>query len=408
MNPPFRNQNDPEKRDALPGVNEAGLAEPEGVEDLFRHQMRRQRLDPRRVDLRRAAEVAAARLDPFGGDQPGVLLSDQTASGPEDEFHVPGDVVFPLFGPLGDAGQHAGQNGAVDRVVGNLAVGAGGPVGREEFRLAQKTEELNVDVRPFAHPKERQKVLPARLAQLRAGQAVFQVVPEPPELEIRKEIGPLVEKRRVRLVGFRRRFGGAFARVLYFERRGNHQNVVHHPLVDPRQDDPRQTRVDRQTAQTAADLGDFVLPVERAEFVERLVAVENRPARRRVEEGKPFDRAEPIGDRPQNDRGEVRPAYFGRGELVTRGVVLFAVKPYADSRTRPPAPPGALVRRGARNRLDRQTLHPAARRVAAHPRRAEIDDVADSRHGQGRLGDVRGDHDLAPFAPGENLLLFGG
>ena len=45
--------------------------------------------------------------------------------------------------------------------------------------------------------------------------------------------------------------------------------------------------------------------------------------------------------------------------------------------------------------LDRQPLHLRPHRVAADARRAGVDDVADARHGEARLGDVRREHDAA-------------
>ena len=58
--------------------------------------------------------------------------------------------------------------------------------------------------------------------------------------------------------------------------------------------------------------------------------------------------------------------------------------------------------------LDRQPLHLQARAVAADPRGARVDDVADARHGERRLGDVRGQHDAAARVRPEDALLLGG
>ena len=60
-----------------------------------------------------------------------------------------------------------------------------------------------------------------------------------------------------------------------------------------------------------------------------------------------------------------------------------------------PQRPGPLRGRGLRDRLDRQPLHFGPAAVAGDPRGAGVDDVADARHGQRRLGDVGGQHDAA-------------
>ena len=57
---------------------------------------------------------------------------------------------------------------------------------------------------------------------------------------------------------------------------------------------------------------------------------------------------------------------------------------------------GALVRRGLRDRLDRQLLDLVAVRVAADARQAGVDDVADARHRQRGLRHVGRQHDAPP------------
>ena len=78
--------------------------------------------------------------------------------------------------------------------------------------------------------------------------------------------------------------------------------------------------------------------------------------------------------------------------------VVLGVEPDADAVRRAPAAALALVGRGLRDRLDRQPLHLQPRAVAADPRGARVDDVADPRHRQRRLGDVRREHDAAAAA----------
>ena len=91
--------------------------------------------------------------------------------------------------------------------------------------------------------------------------------------------------------------------------------------------------------------------------------------------------------------------------------VLLGVEPDRDAVARAPRPTRSLVRRGLRDRLDRQSLHLRAHRVPADARGAGVDDVADAGHGEARLGDVRREHH-APLQPGdlrrlEHLVLVG-
>ena len=70
-----------------------------------------------------------------------------------------------------------------------------------------------------------------------------------------------------------------------------------------------------------------------------------------------------------------------------------------------PAASRPLVGRGLRDRLDRQPLGLATRRVAADPGRARVDHVADARHGQRRFGHVGGEHDPAVRVRLEDAML---
>ena len=69
-----------------------------------------------------------------------------------------------------------------------------------------------------------------------------------------------------------------------------------------------------------------------------------------------------------------------------------------------PARPDALLRRGLRDRLDRQPLDLAAVAVARDARGAGVDDVPDAGHGQARLGDVGREDDAATHAGDRRAL----
>ena len=89
--------------------------------------------------------------------------------------------------------------------------------------------------------------------------------------------------------------------------------------------------------------------------------------------------AEPIRRQPQQQRRQIGAQHLRFGELRARLEILLGVEPQAQARTQPAAAPLALVGARPRHRLDRQTLQPAARAVAADARQSRIDDRAHRR-----------------------------
>ena len=276
---------------------------------------------------------------------------------------------------------------------------------REETGLPDEFHQLPMNVEPFPHSIERQEVLPAGLAELTSRKLRFQLVVEVPELQIGDEIGLFVGRKGVRGIGGLLLVQRPLARILHRQRRGDDENLVQAALVGGGQNHPPKTRVDRQAAQLAADFGQLPLGVDRAEFDQRAVSVVDRLRLRGIEEREAFDRAKPQGLRLQNDGRQVAPLDLGRGVGVAGGVILFAEQPHANARPNPPAAAFALIGQRAGNRLDRQALRLAPRRVAADPCRARIDHVANPRHRQRRLGHIGGDHYAAFPARLEHPLL---
>ncbi len=84
----------------------------------------------------------------------------------------------------------------------------------------------------------------------------------------------------------------------------------------------------------------------------------------------------------QDDRREVGAQDFRIGEFRPAEKILLAVEANADARLDPPTTAFALVGAGLGHSLDGQTLHFCAIAVAADARRARIDHVADTGHGQ--------------------------
>ncbi len=136
-----------------------------------------------------------------------------------------------------------------------------------------------------------------------------------------------------------------------------------------------------------------------------MIRVAHGLRRRRVDEWKLLDRAEPERLEPQQHAGEPGAQDLGLRELGPLGEVLLRIQPHADAGREPAAAARALHGVRARDRLDRQALHAMPRAVAAHAREPRVDHVADPRHGQRRLGDVRREHDPRRLARREDLAL---
>ena len=164
----------------------------------------------------------------------------------------------------------------------------------------------------------------------------------------------------------------------------------------------RPTLVSRRSV-TALRLG--CRRLHRAELLEQQVAVADRAAVGRVEERERGDVAETQGGHLQDDRGEVGAQDLRLGERWAIGEVVLVVEADADARRDAAAAAGALVRRGLRDRLDRQPLHLQPMAVARDARRARVDHVAHARHGQRRLGDVGGQHDAPAAVRLEDAVL---
>lgn len=286
-------------------------------------------------------------------------------------------------------------------------------VGRLDFVeppavLAHDGQQLRMDVAPLAQPQVRQEVLPACVDELAIRLLVRDGLLEPrPDLQPLQEFGTLVGEPAVRLVGLFLRFDRPVARVLHGQRARDDQHLAQRLLVARGENHPADARVERKPREFAAERRQRVVVVDRAELVEQLVAVRDRAAGRRFEERERFDRRQVQRFHPQDHRRERRAQDFRIGEARARLVVAFLVQTDADAVGHAAATARALVRRSLRDRLDLQLLDLVPVRIALHARKTGVDDVADARHRQRRLGDVGRKHDPARVRRLEHLVLVG-
>ncbi len=366
-------------------------------------QVRAHLLDPLGLDLRDAACVEPAGLDQFGGHHPAPGLLDERRAGPQMELDgARAEVVRLVVGLHADVAEQAGEQRQVDLLEGRI------DLVQAPAQFAHHRQQLRVDVAPFAQPQVREEVRAARVHQLPVRLLVRDRLLEPgPDLQPLQEFGTLVGEPAMRLVGLLLRLDRPVARVLHRQRAGDDQHLAQRLLVARGQDHAADPRVERQARQFAAERRERVVVVHRAEFVEQLVAVGDRAARRRLDERERLDRTEVQRLHAQDHRGQRRAQDLGIGEARAAGVVGVLVEADADAVGHAPAAPRALVRGGLRDRLDLQLLDLVAVRIALHAREAGIDYVADARHRQRGLGDVGGQHDAARVRPLEHALLVG-
>ena len=86
-------------------------------------------------------------------------------------------------------------------------------------------------------------------------------------------------------------------------------------------------------------------------------------------------------------------------------VRAFLPQPQADSWGCPPRSAGALLGRRLRDRAQNEAVEPDGGIEAQLAAQSRIDDRCDSRNGQRRFRDVRGQHDFSTVARGEDGVL---
>ena len=388
------------QRRAFIRVNVPCFSVPEGVFARPFKESSSDLFNPVRIDLRDRMEIRARRLKAFRAHDPLRLLLESGA-GPNHEFSRVRRAIFRAdLRFLRDSVKEPRQNRPVNRRV----IVATRP--QAHIEPAQHLQKLHVNVRPFAHTVIRKEIFATRFAQLTLAELLFESLPEIPKLEEGEEVGVFVLEGGVFEIRRLLFFARAFARILDFERRGDRERLAKRSFFVRREDDAPNSRVDGKFAQRASDVGEFAVFVDRAELKEGAVSVLDRGAARRIDEGEAFHVAETERFRLQNDRREVRSLDFRRRVPRARKVVSLAIKPCADAGPDASATPRALIRARLRDRFDRKTLSHRPRRIPTDSRSPRVDDVRDSRHGQGRFRDVRRHDDLATRRLAENLLLF--
>ena len=288
---------------------------------------------------------------------------------------------------------------------------------RTDLQLAGDAPELAEQVHPLAHPQVVEELLSAHPPELVARQLALLRAQVVPQGDDRQQVGAVDLEAVVELVGLLSFVLWTLARVLDRQRRRDHQHLAHAAEPLGFEHHPPEPRVDRQAGEIAtrlrqsagATLHAIRGGLDRGEFVEQCVAVDDRSVVGRLDERELGHVTEPDRRHLEDDGRQVGPQDLGLGELGPGVEVVLGVEPDADAGRDAPAASGPLVGRRLRDRFDRESLHLEPAAVPRDARGAGVDDVAHARHGQRRLGDVGGEHDAATGAaargPFEDLVL---
>ncbi len=271
--------------------------------------------------------------------------------------------------------------------------------------------QLRDEVLPLPDPQPVQVLLLTHPPEARGAPFLLLLAQVGPQVQPRQEVGRVVGEagmhRPSGLTGLDR----CLARILDRQRGGDDDDLAQRAEAVGLQHHPTQPWVDRKCREPAAQFGDPRRAVlggfQRSEFLEQRHTVGDRAPVRGIEEREVGDLAQPQRGHRQDHRGEVGAQDLRLGELRAPEVVGLVVEPDTDARRHPAAPPGPLVGRGLRDRLDREALDLAAHAVAGDARRSGIDDVPDAGDRQRGLGDVRRQDHPAARVRGEDPVLLG-
>ena len=226
-----------------------------------------------------------------------------------------------------------------------------------------------------------------------------------PEIDDSEKVGAGVREPGVGDLRRRPPLGIPFTRIGHAQEARDDQHVgdaAEGVRLEQHAPDPR---VERKPCEPVPELREIPARIDRPELAQEPQAVVDVAPVGGIDERETLHILHPQRQHAQQHRREVRAADLGLRVGGSGRKLRLVIEPDAHSGADPPAPSGALVGRGPRDRLHRQPLHPGAMRVPADPGGARVDDEADPRHRQRGLRDVRREHHAAPVGGNEQRLL---
>ena len=380
------------ERRSLEGDDLHRLLFPMRIEPAALDQVRTDRLQPLRFDARHAAGEELGRFGDFSSGDPLAGFLVERRAGMDQELHpARAKVVCRILRLAADIAQQAGEQCAVDRLVGgwNLIL--------LPVVFGCEAMQLLVDVAPLAHAQSREKVFVASLNQLALRFLVFYRALVPiPQLEPGKEFGFLVGKLLVCGVGRSLAFLRPLARILNGQCGGDHQHLAQTALFSRGNDHARHARIKRHLRQLLPDRCQRAIVSHRAKFEQELVAVTDCLGRRCFDERETLDIADAQSLHAQDHACQRGAKNLRIGIRRTQAELLLVIQANANAGGDAPASAGTLVGRRLGDLLDLQLLDLVAVGIALDPRQPRIDNETDARHGQRGFGNVGRQHNSAP------------
>src|SRR5690625_2174908 len=236
---------------------------------------------------------------------------------------------------------------------------------RPELEQGCLLVQLPVNIDPLTHASRRQKMGTAPVGQLASAQPTRLLPIALPKRKITEKVRLLVAKVLLHLVCSLLRIQRPLAWILDAQRSRDHQHFTDTTLPPGLQQDPGNTRINRQTRKTTARFSQLASVIDRTQFMQQTITIVDEAPIRRIKKGKVLDLAQAHRLHLQDDSSQIGPQNLGVGKLRPGREVLFRVQTNADTRTQPATTARTLIRARLRNRLYRQPLHLGAITVTA-------------------------------------------
>ena len=400
-----------EERDALLGQHGLPLRGPVRFGVVVLRERPGELLGPLGLDLGDGPREQSRGLHELPGhDEPRRLLGE-CGAGEDQELRVPRAQELPTVRfAEPDLGQQSGEHRLVDQV------GRGCRLTAQRVQLPPQVpadlSQLALQVLPLADPHVVQELPLALAAEGAGGQLRAPVAQVSPEVQVREEVRGGVREAGVLRVRGLTVIGGPLADVLDRQAGDDDEYLREHPELPGRDQHARHARIDGQIRELTADCGQplvsLVRVLERPQLLQQRRAVADGPLVGRLHEREGGDLAQLQRGHREDDRGQVGPQDLGVGVHGPRVEVVLRIQPDRDAVGRAAAAPGALLRRGLRDRFDGEALHLGPHRVPGDARGTGVHHVLDAGHGQRGLGDVGGQDDPPARVRGEDAVLLGG
>ena len=246
---------------------------PMRVQHLAPQQMLGHLLQPCGVELRHTATKQARCLDKLGTHHPAARFFLQPVARVGIKANAPGPQVgLIVIGLEADVAEQARQQRQVQLLVaGRCAVA-------RPALLGDHRDQLRMHIAPFAPAPHMDEALFEQVFQLALAQFVLAhpVRLDPiPQAQVADKFALVIVKTGMGLVGCRARLGRAFAHVLDAHGGRDDQHFTQGLALARFQHHAPHPRVQRQTRQGSAQLGELVLLIHRRQLRQQLVAIGN-------------------------------------------------------------------------------------------------------------------------------------